>query len=389
MEIKRKICSPEKSFFLFGPRGTGKSTWLKKEFPDAKVVDLLRSDQYLDLVKKPEKLRQIVTALPEGSWVVIDEIQKLPILLDEVHSLIVDYKNLYYFALTGSSARKLKRGQANLLAGRVQTHNLFPLTLDELSGLNIDCETLLKFGSLPEVITHTREMDRIEFLESYVQTYLKEEIQVETKVRDLLGFARFLDVAAIMNGQQLNLSNIARDVGLARSTVQGHFSILIDTLLGTLVDAYQPRAKVKEVSSPKFYFFDTGVVNALKGTLRSPLEAQDRGYLMETLFLNELQAFVSYGRLGGRIYYWRTADGNEVDFILKLGNEVYGFEVKSSSAWRSSYNFGLNTLLESKKIKKGFGIYLGEHVLKYENITVVPLTQFAELFRRELLESSR
>lgn len=382
MEITRQFTVPEKSFFLFGPRGTGKSTWLKKKIPHAKVIDLLRSEQYLSLLKNPEKLRHIVTALPAASWVVVDEIQKLPILLDEIHSLIAEYKNAYFFALTGSSARKLKRGQANMLAGRLQTHHLFPLTVDELKGLSIDVEALLKFGTLPEVITQSKDSHRIEFLESYVQTYLKEEIQVETKVRDLLGFARFLDVAAIMNGQQLNLSNIARDVGLARSTVQGHFSILIDTLLGTLVEAYQPRAKVKEVSLPKFYFFDSGVINALRGTLRSPLESQDRGYLLETLFLNELQAFVSYERLGGKIYYWRTADGNEVDFILKVGNEVFGFEVKSTTSWKTSYNFGLKTLLESGKIKKGFGIYLGEHVLKQEKISIVPFTQFTEVFRK-------
>lgn len=387
MEINRKIRTPTRSFFLFGPRGTGKSTWLRKEFPEAKIFDLLRSEQYLSLLRNPEELRHIVTALPPNSWVVIDEVQKLPNLLDEVHALIADYKDKYKFALTGSSARRLKRGNANMLAGRAQTHQIYPLTVDEL-GSHADLESLLKFGSLPEVVTLRDDSDRIEFLQSYVQTYLKEEIQIETKVRDLLGFTRFLDVAAIMNGQQLNLSNMSREVGLARSTVQGHFSILIDTLLGTLVDAYQPRAKVKEVSLPKFYFFDAGVVNALKGALRSPLEAMDRGYLFETLFLNELRALNSYSRCGGSIHYWRTADGNEVDFILKIGKEAIGFEVKSTTTWKSTYNFGLRTLLDSKKLSRAYGIYAGNVVLQQENIMILPLKDFSGELKKYLVGSN-
>jgi predicted AAA+ superfamily ATPase len=351
------------------------------------VVDLLRSEQYLSLLKNPEKLRHLVTALPPQSWVVIDEVQKLPILLDEVHALIADYKDKYKFALTGSSARKLKRGNANMLAGRAQTHQMYALTVDEL-GSGVNLEALLKYGSLPEVVTQSQDSDRIEFLQSYVQTYLKEEIQMETKVRDLLGLTRFLDVAAIMNGQQLNLSNIAREVGLARSTVQGHFSILIDTLLGTLVDAYQPRAKVKEVRLPKFYFFDAGIVNALKGTLRSPLDARDSGTLFETLFLNKLRALNSYSRYGGSIYYWRTADGNEVDFILKIGHKIIGFEVKSTTSWKSTYNFGLKTLLDKKTISRGYGIYAGDVILKQDDITILPFRYFSAELEKYLAESS-
>lgn len=366
--IKRSLSLPEKSFFLFGPRATGKSTWLKEVLPDALRFDLLRSSTYLELLKNPLLLREIIDA-KSPEWIVIDEIQKLPGILDEVHSIIFDYDGKIKFALTGSSARKLKRENANLLAGRALTRNFFPLTLEEL-GNPKNIEPLLHFGCLPEMTKLNSVEDKIDYLSSYVETYLKEEIQQETKIRDLSSFTRFLSVSAILNGQVLNLSNIARDCGLARSTIQGHFSILIDTLLGSLLMPYRPKAKVKEVASPKFYFFDPGVVNTLKGNLSSPLDSTEKGFLLETLFLNELKAINSYHRHNGEIYFWRTADGNEVDFIFKKGKKVIGFEIKSSKEWKKDFNYGLETLLEEKVIQKAYGVYLGERELKVGNVEV-------------------
>lgn len=366
--IKRSLSLPEKSFFLFGPRATGKSTWLKEVLPNALRFDLLKASTYLELLKNPLLLREIIDAhAPE--WIIIDEIQKLPGILDEVHSIIFDYNGQIKFALTGSSARKLKRENANLLAGRALTRNFFPLTLEEL-GNPKNIETLLHFGSLPEITKLSAHEEKIDYLSAYVETYLKEEIQQETKVRDLSSFTRFLSVAAILNGQILNLSNIARDCALARSTVQGHFSILIDTLLGSLIMPYRPKIKVKEIASPKFYFFDPGVVNALKGNLSSALESTERGFLLETFFLNELKAANSYHRHNGEIYFWRTADGNEVDFIFKKGKKIIGFEIKSSKEWKKSYTYGLETLLTEKIIHKAYGIYLGERELLVGNVEV-------------------
>lgn len=365
---------PNRSFFLFGPRGTGKSSWLKEKLPNALIFDLLRSGTYLSLLQDPASLRNEIDAT-KPEWVIIDEIQKLPILLDEVHSIIADYQGKIKFALTGSSARKLKRTEVNLLAGRAITKNMYTLTLKEMN-YTADLENLLQFGCLPEVQHYNAKIDKIEFLESYVQTYLKEEIQQETRIRDLLGFSRFLKVSAILNAQQLNLSNIARECGVSRTTVNGHFSILIDTLLGRLVEPYRPNAKVREVSSPKFYFFDPGVVCALKGSLRDKLESKERGLLLETLFLNELMAANSYYRYGGEIFYWRTSDGNEVDFILKRGKLTIGFEVKSSTQWKKDYNFGLTTLLKEKKIDQAYGIYLGKKELKSAEVHVYPLSEF-------------
>jgi predicted AAA+ superfamily ATPase len=370
-DFNRLLPLPEKSFFLLGPRSTGKSTWLKANLPHALRFDLLRSITYLELLKNPNHLREVIEA-ENPEWVVIDEVQKIPNILDEVHALIFDFNGMIKFALTGSSARKLKKENANLLAGRALTKNMFPLTLYEIGEKqNIDLQ--LQFGTLPEVCNSTNNLDAIEYLSSYVQTYLKEEIQQETKVRDLAAFSRFLNIAAIMNGQILNLSNIARESGLARSTVQGHFQILIDTLLGSFVEPYRPKAKVKEVSSPKFYFFDSGIVSTLKGNLNTLLEPQEKGFLLETLFLNELRAVNSYHRLNGEIYFWRTSDGNEVDFIFKRGKEVIGFEIKSAKEWKKDYQFGLETLLREKVITKGFGIYLGDQKLKKNEVTIYPL----------------
>lgn len=366
--IKRSLILPEKSFFLFGPRATGKSTWLKEVLPKALRFDLLKSSTYLELLKNPALLREIIDE-KSPEWIIIDEIQKLPGILDEVHSIIFDYNGKIKFALTGSSARKLKRENANLLAGRALTRNFFPLTLEELDNQkNID--QLLLFGSLPEISQLISAEEKIDYLSSYVDTYLKEEIQQETRIRDLSSFTRFLCVSAILNGQILNLSNIARDCGLARSTVQGHFSILIDTLLGSLIMPYRPKAKIKEVSSPKFYFFDPGIVNALKGNLTSPLESMEKGFLLETFFLNELKAINSYHRHNGEIYFWRTADGNEVDFIFKKGKKLIGFEIKSSKDWKKDFNYGLETLLAEGVIHKAYGIYLGERALKVGNVEV-------------------
>lgn len=374
MIFKRELKVPEKSFFLFGPRGTGKSTWLEESYPGALYVDLLKNKTYLELFRNPEILTQMIEGInPE--WVIIDEIQRLPILLNEVHALIFKYKNKIKFALTGSSARKLKRHEVNMLAGRAITRHFFTLTSFEL-GKDFNIEQVLKYGTLPISVNNEKIEDKIDFLESYVETYLREEIQQEALVRNLLSFNRFLSISAILNAQQLNLSNIARETGISRSTVQGYFSILEDTLIGDLLPAFQLRAKVKEVAAPKFYFFDPGVVRTLSGQLRTPLSNEEKGFLFETFIYGELKAANHYLGLGREFYYWKTPSGNEVDFICKKGNDVIGIEVKSSTSWKDSYNQGLSVLLEENKISTGIGVYLGDKKLKKNNITIYPLADF-------------
>ncbi|TAK73962.1 MAG: ATP-binding protein, partial [Gammaproteobacteria bacterium] len=263
MNFSRQLKAPNRSFFLFGPRATGKSTWLKHSFAERLHFDLLRNDVYFTLTSSPTAFRDRVLAQdPDKTWIIVDEVQRIPALLNDVHSLIESHG--YRFALSGSSARKLKRGQVNLLAGRALVKHLFPLTAAEY-GDAITLEEALEFGTLPSIITDTET--RIEQLEAYVGTYLREEIKEEALTRNVQAFGRFLEVAALMNGQVTNLSNLARDAAVPRTTVSAYFDVLIDTLIGNWLPAWMPRAKVKEAAHPKFYFFDCGVVRGIQKLL--------------------------------------------------------------------------------------------------------------------------
>ncbi|MFH1436970.1 MAG: DUF4143 domain-containing protein [Pseudomonadota bacterium] len=365
----RILGKPDHSFFLFGPRATGKTTWLRSVLPDAQWHDLLRSDVYLGLVRDPAMLRKRVVSLLPGSWVVVDEVQRIPALLREVHALIAEYGDRYRFALSGSSARKLRRMDVDLLAGRVFERLYFPLTAVEL-GADLQVDRLLRFGSLPKVCSEPRHA--IDILEAYTHTYLQQEIQQEALVKDLGAFDRFLEVAAIMNGEMVNTAGIARDAGVARPTVQRFFSVLVDTLIGTWVPAWNPRMKVKEVAKPKFYFFDPGVVRALSGLLRDPVEKAQRGPLLETLVLNELRAYISYAGIGGKLHFWRTSSGREIDSIWSRGKRHVGFEIKAASGWRNQWSKALKELHGHNMIQKAFGIFLGNDELVDGPVRVLP-----------------
>ena len=376
----RLLSLPKKSFFLFGPRGTGKSVWLKQHLPYADLsVNLLKSSEYLKYKRNPSVLEQEVNALKnKKAWIVIDEIQKLPELLDEVHSLLFDSQNSYRFALSGSSARQLKRSHANMLAGRALSKKMFPLSKIEI-GKDFKLSETLRYGQLPLSITESSSKNKIEFLDAYIETYLKEEIQAEALVRNLDNFYRFLSITALMNGQILNTANIARDVGVARSTVQGYFSILEDTLLGWYLPAYRNKAKVKEIAHSKFYLFDCGVQRALAGFHRDRPSVNETGLLFETFILNEFRSINSWKSHGAQFFYWRTEAGNEVDLIWKKGRKSIGFEIKSSSLWKERFNKGLNVLLNSGDIHQAFGIYQGERILKIGKITVLPYAKAIDM----------
>lgn len=369
----RLLPLPHHSFFLFGPRGTGKTTWLKTTFKNAKWFDLLRSNELLNLMRRPDRLRLEVEALDKGSWIIIDEIQKFPQLLNEIHSLIADHGDKYRFALSGSSARKLKRLDANLLAGRVINRKFFPLTGAELN-YHFELDNLLRYGTLPKVCADPE--NRIDILEAYVSNYIKEEIQQEALVQNLASFSRFLEVAAIMNGQMVNISNIARDAAVARPTVQRYFDTLVDTLIGCWLLAWRPRAKVKEMSHPKFYFFDTGVVRAIQNRLREPLESAERGHLLETLVLHELRAWINISGCGGEVFYWRTPSQSEIDFVWTRGKKSVGIEVKASSTWKKEYGGTLNQLFLEKRLQRCFGVYSGDIRLKDHAVHVMPVKEF-------------
>jgi predicted AAA+ superfamily ATPase len=382
--ITRQYRLPGHSFFLFGPRGTGKTTWLKHVLPDALWFDLLRTQVVLALSRQPESFRQQVEALPRGRWVVIDEVQRMPALLNEVHALIADRGSAYRFALSGSSARKLKRLDVDLLAGRAINRQFFPLTASEL-GYDLGVDRVLRFGLLPQI--HMESDHAVDVLDAYVANYVREEIQQEALVRNLASFARFLEVAALVNAQVVNVAGIARDAAVARPTVQGYFATLEDTLMGCWLPAWRKRAKVKEVASPKFYLFDPGVARALAGRLREPLDGLERGFLLETWMLHELRAAMASRNLGGNLYYWRTPAGTEVDFIWARGARAVGIEVKAAAMWRREYGAALKGLIDQGVLSAGYGVYTGSAELKDGPLHIWPIMRFLrELTAGNILE---
>ena len=369
----RRLTLPDHSFFLFGPRGTGKTTWLRHLLPDAVWFDLLRTQTILDISRDPNAFRHRIERAPPGSWVVVDEVQRMPSLLNGVHALIADRGSDYLFALSESSARKLKRLDVNLLAGRAINRQFFPLTAEELD-FEFQVDRILTSGLLPQI--HVEPRYATDVLEAYVSNYVREEIQQEAVVKNLESFARFLEVAALLNGQVVNVSGVARDAAVARPTVQGYFAALVDTLIGFWLPAWRRRAKVKEVARPKFYLFDPGVARALAGLLREPLHASERGHLLETWILHELRAAMEYERLGGQLSYWGTPSGGEVDFIWTRGRRAVGIEVKAGTQWRREYGSALKALASQQVLTAAHAVYTGDAALQDGPVRVWPLREF-------------
>lgn len=370
----RSLNKPNYSFFLFGPRGTGKTTWLRNNFKEAYWKNLLLDADYLPLLTDTSILSKEVEALDYGTWIVIDEVQRIPALLNQVHNLISKHGQNYKFALSGSSARKLKRLDSNLLAGRAIERTLYPLTSKELDK-DFNLEEVLSYGSIPTIIDNYPH--KLDVLTSYVGTYLKQEIQQEALVEDIGSFSRFLKVAAIMNGENINISNIARDSSVARSTAERYFDILVDTLIGFRLPGWQPQLRSKERITPKFYFFDTGIVRACTDRIRDPLSDLEIGKLLETFILHELRSAISYLEIGGSLYYWQTGGGVEVDFIWERGDRIVAIEVKSASTWRRDFSRHLKNLdsYKSKMISR-YVVYRGDNILNDDGVEVLPIREF-------------
>ncbi|MGI9250322.1 MAG: ATP-binding protein [Pseudohongiellaceae bacterium] len=343
--FKRNLNLPapgKESFFLWGPRQTGKSTLLRAVYGDGLWIDLLKSEEYRRYLSRPELLRQNVEAITDQSvgstQVVIDEIQKVPALLDEVHGLI-ESRGLR-FALCGSSARKVKRGAANLLGGRAARYELHGISASEL-GQHFNLDRLLNSGYLPSIFdaAHPQRM-----LDAYIADYLKEEIAAEGLTRNLPAFSDFLDAAAFSDGEIVNYSNIARDSGVSNNTTKGYFQILIDTLLGRWLPAYRKRAKRRVIRAPKFYFADVGIVNRLahRGELQAGGELYGKAF--ENWIFHELTTYLSYSENPARLSYWRLASGAEVDFII--GDMAVAIEAKSSTNITNNHLRGLRNLVQ-------------------------------------------
>ena len=321
------------SFFLFGARGTGKTFLLKERFEasQALYIDLLDPEQNETYSLRPQTLAEQIAALPkETDWIIIDEIQKAPKLLDLVHQQIET--SHFKFALSGSSARKLKHGGANLLAGRAFVKHLFPLTAREI-GERFSLESALAWGTLPRLFLLNNPADKLDFLRAYTYTYLKEEITEEQVVRRLEPFRRFLFVAAQMSGQIVNFSKIAREVGASTPTVQTYFEILEDTLVGFLLEPFHESIRKRQRENPKFYFFDTGVQRALSKTLTVELRPHTYafGLAFEHFVVNEINRLQSYAGKDTHISYLRTKDGVEIDVIVERpGLKRALIEIKST-----------------------------------------------------------
>jgi uncharacterized protein len=372
---RRSLERPQTSFFLFGPRATGKTTWLRQVLPAAHWCDLVPSETYIRYLREPSSFRREVEALPAGTWVVVDEVQKVPALLDEVQALISAHGKRYRFALSGSSARKLKRLDANLLAGRVVNRGFFPLTMAE-TGFAVSIDEILQTGLLPGVRSEPDAAEDV--LEAYAANYVHQEIQHEALTKDLPGFARFLRVAALLNGQSVSANNVANEAAVARSTVQRYFQILVDTLIGVMVPAWQPRLRVREVAHPRFYFFDPGVARAVAGRMRASVHLQERGPLLETWVLHELRAHMQFAQTGGEVQWYRTGAGAEVDFVWRGPRHAVGIEVKASERWRGESGAVLREMLAKQTIRSACAVYLGDKALNDGGILVLPARQFAE-----------
>ena len=335
LDVKSLIS--KKSFFLFGPRSTGKTTLLRETFGDKSIVNLLKSSVLLPLTENPSRISEIARERGgETGVIIIDEIQKLPVLLNEIHHLIETEP--YRFILTGSSARKLKRSGVNLLAGRAWEATLFPLTFYEIPDFNL--ERYLLFGGLPQV--YDSEWPEEE-LDAYINTYLKEEIKEEALVQNFSHFSRFLSIASLANSEQLNYANISRDTGIPATSVRSYFDILSDTFVGFLLNPWKEGIKRKSVSSAKFYFFDVGVANYLKGIRVLRKNSSEMGKAFEHFIGMELRSYLSYKRFKKPLTYWRTYRGPEADFLI--GSET-AVEVKSTEKVNDSDLKGLRALKE-------------------------------------------
>lgn len=381
MEFPRFLSPPDGNFFLIGPRGTGKSWWAKRTFPDALMVDLLDPATLRELAARPERLRDLVNGMGTADTMVLDEVQKLPELLEVVHQLIESDCGKR-FVLTGSSARKLRRAGVNLLGGRAGRLSLHPYMAAEL-GNAFSFEGALRYGLLPVVVGAS---DPGFQLRAYCGLYLKEEVQAEGLVRNIGNFSRFMEVMSFSHGCVLNLANVSRECAVKRSTLEGYLSILEDLLLAWRLPVFTRRAKRELASHPKFYFFDTGVYRANRP--QGPLDevAEIEGPALEGLVAQHLRAWCDYSRGNHTLHYWQTRSQVEVDFVVYGETGLFAFEVKNTQKVRPEDLTSLKAFEQDYPESNRFFLYRGKERLLRDGICCIPCGKFLEELRPDSME---
>ena len=368
--IRRFFEIPEQSFFLFGPRGTGKSTWLREQLPDALYLDLLEPSLHRRLSARPERLREILAGSPRSANVVIDKIQRTPELLTVVHA-VLEEPSPPRFALTGSSARKLRRGGVDLLGGRALHRTLHPFMASELPDFNL--ERALTLGLLPLVLDAG---DPEGVLDAYASLYLEQEVRAEGLTRNVGQFARFLEAVSFSHASQLNAAAVSRECEVPRRVVSSYIDILEDLLLSFRLPVFRKRAKRATVVREKFYLFDAGVFRSLRP--RGPLDRPEEidGQALEGLVAQHLRAWAAYSGFDVRVYYWRTRGGSEVDFVLYGDNGLHAFEVKNTGRVDSADLRALRAFRQDYAEVEAAVLYRGRERLKVGGIWCLPVDDF-------------
>ena len=369
--IPRFLTLPRGSFFLFGPRGTGKTTWLRSVLPDALVVDLLQPEEYRRLAARPERLHELVQGVAPGSDIVIDEVQRVPELLNVVHSLI-ESGDGYRFVLTGSSARKLRRGGVNLLAGRAILRTMHPFMAGEM-GTEFDLDTGLGLGTVPTVVSAE---DPEAALAAYAGLYVEQEVRAEGLARDIGSFSRFLEAVSFSHAATLNVSEVARECEASRSTVTGYLELLEDLLLSFRLPVFRRRARRRLVAHPRFFYFDCGVFRSLRpmGPLDRPAEMA--GPALEGLVAQHLRAWLAYSGADARLHYWRTRGGAEVDFVLYGDAGLWAFDVMNADRVRPADLRGLAAFGDEYPEARRILLYRGRYRLVRKGVLCLPVGPF-------------
>jgi predicted AAA+ superfamily ATPase len=373
--LARFLVPPAGSFFLFGPRGTGKTTWVRQRLPQALLVNLLEPETAREMSARPERLRDLVRGNPDRTEVVVDEVQRVPELLSVVHELIAS-GGAPRFVLTGSSARKLRQAGVNLLGGRATVRELHPFMGAELP--SFDLQQSMEMGLVPLIVDSADPKDT---LAAYASLYVEQEVKAEGLVRQVGSFARFLEVVSFSHGSVLTISNVAREAAVNRKTVEGFVEVLEDLLISFRVPVFTRRARRATTAHPKFYFFDAGVFRSLrpKGPLDRPSEID--GAALEGLVAQHLRAWIAYTGEDHELFYWRTRAGVEVDFIVYGSTGFFAIEVKNSDRVRAADLRGLKSFIDDYPECNPLLLYRGKERLEIDGVLCWPVEGFLAALR--------